>query len=69
MLSQSRQGCDIYVADFMYFDSCITILTVESPSSAFRHTECCCYASVSQEHPEASLRELRICSLFRFILN
>lgn len=62
MLSQSRQGCDIYVADFMYFDSCITILTVESPSSAFRHTECC-YASVFQEH--ASLRELRIFSLFR----
>lgn len=37
MLSQSRLACDIYVLDFMYFDSCITILTGKNPSSTSHH--------------------------------
>lgn len=64
MLSQSGEACGIYVADFVYVDSCLTILTVKNPSSTSHHTGMLMLCGVFAEHPEAILRELGICSIF-----
>lgn len=51
MLSQSASACGIYLADFMYFDSYMIILTLKNPSFASHHTRmlmlCCCALGTS----------------------